>query len=499
MNNINKIVKESGINFLGSVVGLVLNYGLLMILTHFLSPDQFGTFVLAQSVISIFLIFVLFGTPKALDRFIPFYNAEDNKGKVKSLIYMIIRVTFILSLMIGILLFFGAKYSSHFLPDNPIFPSVLRVMVLSIPLLAFIQIVSSVFIGFKELRYQVYIRRVAFPLFEIIFAIVVFLLGYNLLGWIWAYILSLTAASALAFWFFKKRILISLSTIKKLPISFKEVVTYSWPLSINNVILILLGQIGIIFLGFFRSPEEVGAFKVYVYLVSFLGLILSSFAQIYKPVISENIAKHQYNEVNLIYKRVSKWIFIINSFMLLILLLLGTSIVKVLFTKEYLLAPTALYILATGTYLNSAFGPEGMTLEAYGKTKLSMVNAIIMLATNFGLSYMLIPKFGITGAAIASASSITIGGLAGLIEIYVLYRLQPFMRSYIKYIFIIIVVGSLTYLIQYLYNNLTFIGVGVSILFLTGSYLLGLVLTRSFDDMDRELLRRLRYKVSFKK
>ena len=95
MNGINKIVKESGINFTGSAVGNLLGYIWLMIMTRILSQSEVGSFTLAQSLINISLIFVLLGMHRSLDRFIPFYNSAGENGKIKSLL----RLIFIFSLI----------------------------------------------------------------------------------------------------------------------------------------------------------------------------------------------------------------------------------------------------------------------------------------------------------------------------------------------------------------------------------------------------------------
>lgn len=490
MNSLLKIVKESGINFSGSLVGMLLNYALLMIITRFLGPEEYGTFVLAQSIINVSLIFVLFGTPKALDRFIPFYNAAGEQGKIKTLIYGILKLALILSLSVGVICFIGSGFLSRFLFKNPSLPSVLQIMALSLPMLAFLQIVSSAFIGFKELRYQVYIRQLALPLLKVGFGVTVFILGYKLLGWTWAYVFSLVGSSVLAFWFFKRRISCMLSKVNKKAISFREIVSYSWPLSVNNIILIFLGQVGFLFLGYFRPSAEIGVYRIYIYLVSFLGLVLSSFAQIYKPVISELISKGKLEEVGRIYKRVSKWIFLINSLGFLVTVLFGPPIIKILFTKSYLVAPTALLILAAGSFLNSSFGPEGMTIEAFGNTKLSMLNAVIMLGINLALSYLLIPQYGIIGAAIATASSVTFGGLAGVIEIYLLYHLQPYTLQHLKYIVIAVTAGTAIYAITRSFTSLGVIGLLGFILLLMVMYLIGLYFSRSLDSLDYQVLSR---------
>lgn len=496
MNSLYKIVKESGINFTGSLVGMGLNYLFLMIITRFLAPDEYGTFVLAQSVITVSLVFVLLGTPKALDRFIPFYNASGDIGKTKALIFTVMKLSLILSVIVGLILIALSEFFAHSLFKNYQFSLVLKIMVLSMPLLALIQLISFAFIGFKELRYRVYIQQLMLPSLKILFAAFVFILGYGLLGWVWAYNISLVFTSFLAFWFFRKYISPLLSQVRKIPVSLKEIVSYSWPLSIHHIILIFFGQIGILFLGYFHSSVEAGVYRIYIYLVTLISLILPSFAQIYKPVISALISKGKIEEVRIIYRRISKWIFLINALLFLIFLLFGSPIVRILFTESYLIAPVAFLLLAAGTFLNSVFGPEGMTLEAFGNTKLSMLNSIIMLITNVGLNFLFTPHYGIVGAAIATATSLTVGGLAGLIEIFWLYHLQPFNLEYLRYATVVIIVGAILYAITLKLKELGSITLIGLIVLLTVLYSLGLYSSHSLDHEDYKVINHIRTKLA---
>lgn len=495
MSSLLKIVKESGISFLGSLIGMFLGYAWLVIITRFLTPDEFGIFTLAQAIINISLIFVLFGTPKALDRFIPYYNARGEQGKTKMLIQDILKVTLVLSIIVGIILFLSSGILSNTLFNESALSLMLKIMVLSIPLLTFIRVTSFSFIGFKELRYQVYLQQIALPLLKIILAVVIFALGYGLFGWAWMYILSLGGTVLLAFWFFRKDIVSALSKVTEQSISFKRILSYSWPLSVNSIILIFLGQIDFLFLGAFRSSADVGVYRIYLYLVAILGLVLHSFAQIYKPVVSELVSKDKLEEVKETYKRVSKWIFNINAFGFLVILLFGPDIVTILFTKSYLVAPVALFVLAAGRFVNSSFGPEGMSLEAFGNTKLSMLNALIMLVTNLGLDFLLIPQYGILGAAIATAISVTVGGLAGLIEIYVLHSLQPFKLEHLKCLAVFLSAGFILYVLQFQLAELNVFWLIGLIMLLAGLYIAGLYFTQSLDTVDYQVLTRIKAKL----
>ena len=109
MSYLNKIVKESGINFSGSILGNLINYAWLMLITRFLAPNEFGSFSLAQSIVTVSLIIVLLGTPRALDRYIPFFNAAGDEGKSKFIINLILRFVLFSSVLVLIVLFLSSN------------------------------------------------------------------------------------------------------------------------------------------------------------------------------------------------------------------------------------------------------------------------------------------------------------------------------------------------------------------------------------------------------
>lgn len=495
MNNLKKIVKESGINFSGEVLGKILSYVWLILITRILIPKDFGTFTLGYTIVTFCLIFVLLGTHKALERFIPYFNGKDKRGKTKTLVKSIYKFGIISSIIVSIILFLLSNFLAVKVFNNPDLVSVLKVLSFALPFWAIIRLSSSSFIGFKELRYRIYFREIIRPGLKILFTIYLLVLSWGLLAWSKLYVLAIFITAMASLWFVKKKILSPLSKIKPESVSFKKILKFSWPLTLSTTILIFLSQIDFIILGIYRSSAEVGVYKIYVSLIVILGIVLTSFAKIYKPVISELISKKQIKQVKAIYSWVTRWIINMNAFNLIILLFFGTSIITILFTKEYLAFPLALSILAIGKFLNSAFGPEGMTLEAFAKTKLNLLNALIMLLINLGLDILLIPKFGPVGAAIATSSAITIGGIVGLIEIYYFYKIQPYTKNNLTYILAALITALVAYLLKYFFGAPGLYDLIIYIFILGIVYLTLLYFTKSFNKDDKLILKDVKNKL----
>jgi stage V sporulation protein B len=486
-----KVFKESGIGLGGSVFGTALNYGVLLMVTRFLTPDEFGVFSLAQAIVGVFIIFALCGTPRALDRFIPYYRALGETGKVKGLIRGVMRMTTLLEVATALVLLALADWVATTVFHNPGMTVVLRLMVLSIPTLGFIELVGYAFIGYKEVRYRVYTYQVAVPAIKLVLAAAALSLGYGLIGWVWAYVASLALASLIAFFLYQRKIGRALRDTAARPVDLREVVSYSWPLSINTLVLLFSGQVGTLLLGHFRPPADVGVFQVYIYMVLVMHLTLNAFSQIYKPVAAEFASLKDRAGSAELFSRVGKWLLLSGAFVGVVVIVLGRDVVGLFFPTSYGVATSALVILAVGRTVISALGPQGMALEAHGNTRLSMLNALVMVSLNVGLAFLLIPRYGIVGAAVASAVATLGGAVAGLIEVAVLHGLHPFNLSYWKGVVVACAAGVITWLLR---AHLPVGGpVGLAIMFavLAVIYAGGLRMIGALDSTDYDVLSRV--------
>jgi O-antigen/teichoic acid export membrane protein len=115
-------------------------------------------------------------------------------------------------------------------------------------------------------------------------------------------------------------------------------------------------------------------------------------------------------------------VFVVTVFSSFALVLLGQFIIEILFSKEFLLAYSPLLILLIGYSINAPISSINGTLQSIGKVttvfRISLVCAIINLLLNF----LLIPEYGIDGAAIATSISLT---LVTLLKVYFINKYMP--------------------------------------------------------------------------
>ena len=106
----------------------------------------------------------------------------------------------------------------------------------------------------------------------------------------------------------------------------------------------------------------------------------------------------------------------------------------------------ALKILLTGIFIQTIFGLGSSTLSMSGNTSFNLINVSIALILNISLNYILIPLYGIVGAALSTAIALFILSILRFIENIVLMKLNLFSIKLIKPI----ISGIITFLI---YSN----------------------------------------------
>jgi O-antigen/teichoic acid export membrane protein len=112
------------------------------------------------------------------------------------------------------------------------------------------------------------------------------------------------------------------------------------------------------------------------------------------------------------------WVFSLVLPTSLIMFLFSEQVLNILFGSVYTQASVALSILSCGYLLDSAVGRVGSFLQSKGYTKYILYNNVAALGLNIGLNIVLIPVYGIVGAAIATAGSTILTNLLMFIEVW---------------------------------------------------------------------------------
>jgi O-antigen/teichoic acid export membrane protein len=429
--NLLTIVKEGGINFSGTV--LKLSFGLLTlpIITRYLTAEEYGLFTLGTTIIFILLPIAALGIPSAFSRYIPYYQAKKQTGKIVTLLSFGASINLGLSLGISIGLFLSADMLATSWFTNPQLAPILKWLAVTLPVLVLIKNINYTFIGFKELRYGVLMNQIYQPVTKAVLAISLFLLGFSLPGLVIAQIISVVTACLLGLWHFKTR-LFNLLNVPRQAIKKAQILSFSWPLTFNEIVVIGLSYADIFMLGTLMTSQQVGIYQATYTLAGIINYIPISFWMIYKPIAASLFAQKKLLQLQSLFKTTNTWVLMINIPIWSMFIVFAKPTLGILFGSEYQAGAHLLQILATGFFINSMLSLVSSVLEASAKTKLILANSISISLTNIALNYILITNLGSGGAAAATVVSAIVMSLLGLFQVYRAFQIQPYSTNYIK-------------------------------------------------------------------
>ncbi|MDI5890287.1 flippase [Halomonas rhizosphaerae] len=178
------------------------------------------------------------------------------------------------------------------------------------------------------------------------------------------------------------------------------------PLAMIAGLQLINNQTDIIMLGIFRSPEEVGVYKVVVASAAFVTFGLQAVNAVVSPYFAKYYIEGDMMRFQTIVKLSTRASLVMGLPVASIFLLLGDQLLGVVFGEEYVAGYNALMIIIIGQVVNVCVGLVGTILVMTGNEKSSLFALVVSSLVNVSLNVLLIPFYGIQGAAIASVMTI---------------------------------------------------------------------------------------------
>jgi O-antigen/teichoic acid export membrane protein len=130
------------------------------------------------------------------------------------------------------------------------------------------------------------------------------------------------------------------------------------------------------------------------------------------PATSEYWSKQDYTSLNMMITKVLKYTSLLLVFAGLGVFFFSEGMMTTLFKKDFASSVIPLQVLLIGTVIRGCIAqPIGASLTGIGRPDLILKISGFIMITNVALNILLIPRIGITGAAIATTVSLVAGSL----------------------------------------------------------------------------------------
>jgi O-antigen/teichoic acid export membrane protein len=131
---------------------------------------------------------------------------------------------------------------------------------------------------------------------------------------------------------------------------------------------------------------------------------------------------------NAVYQTTTAWGVLLLWPVFLLSVAYGPLVLQV-FGRSYTAGYAVMVILGFSMLLATVCGQVDMVLITSGRSSWSLANGLLTVGVNVGLDLVLIPRYGITGAAIGWAVAIAVSNLMPLAQLAAVLRLHPFGRG----------------------------------------------------------------------
>ncbi|HMN32683.1 MAG TPA: polysaccharide biosynthesis C-terminal domain-containing protein [Chitinophagaceae bacterium] len=456
-------LKTSIVNYLGVFLGVIF---FVFVFPHIISDEYLGLIGLFQNLSITLVALPSLGMAHILLRYYSSWNDEKMLKSFNTFSVMMVGIALITFSAIWFL--FKSPIVHFYESHSSLF---LKYFVLMIPLVI-IQTYSSYFEIFSMVK-----LRITVPAFlreigsRIILIFLVFLFAYQHLNeeqffnlFVFSYLLTaliliIYCVRILNFEFGSIKIYVQSKEFKSsMRYGFGMLLLISFT-NFSNFIdsIILPAYLGLDILGIYLRPLVLGQ----MIQVPYRAISLISI-----PILREAFVQKDYAKIQKMNKGLALNLFLIGCF-LFSLLIGNTENIFQLFPPQYTAAKDVLLIIATGRLIDMAFGLNSEILNYSPYYRSIIYFSLLMMALSIVLNIILIPKFGMNGAAIAVAISLIIFNFLKTLYIYKKLNIHCFSKHYITLILITLFVLVIAYFIpsiQFISNH-RFINTLINIIF----------------------------------
>lgn len=425
-----RIAGGSVLLFIVTFFGLGLNYLYAIVLARVLGPEQFGLYALGLGCFNLLSVISLAGLDTAVLRFVPALRAQNDAAGIGE----IIRAALVLAASLGVLstavlLMSADTLATRFFHHDDT-SKVLKLFALSIPVFVVSTVALAALQAFREVRWRTSIKYLCEPVVKVAVTLGLVWWGWGLMSALVALPVALGLTAVLAI-LPLHRLSSKGNDARPSGIAYRDVLRYSLPLLGGLVFNGLATRSDVLLLGYWSSVEEVGIYSAAFQTSAIMTVVLGTLESIATPFLSECMTKNDPEEIRSLTGTVLRWT-VTGTLPLCIVMAVFAKDIMSLFGTHFESGSVCLIILAVGQFINSATGcSNGMLLWA-GHSKLIMWNSIAVSVAQIGLYLILIPSYGVIGAALAISASLVLNVILRTIQVHHVLDLWPYDSTIYK-------------------------------------------------------------------
>jgi O-antigen/teichoic acid export membrane protein len=402
-NYAERIAKGTIIIFLMTILSAFVGYVLRMYMARNLTIAEYGLFYTVFIFIGSLMTFRDIGMNEATVKFIPEFIVKKRFDKIKYMLFFSTIFQLIISMLIAIVIFFLSNWLSLVFFKNSMASEILPMMLSFFVIITVFYICKFSFQGFQKTSLLAISDFIYISTTTAAVMIIFMIMGPSISNAAYGYVLGSIASSIICVvlmvrifpYLIKGKMEVDLDFTKKFVIFSAAIIMF---ISSNYIMV----SIDTLMIAFFKGPEAAGLYQVAAPIAQSVIYIAIAMWSMLFPFISEIWTRGQFNLVSKSREFLLKISFLLTIPICLILLSFPEIVINILFGAKYAGATEALRILSMGFLFYNLGLISVAVMNGMGKPMINTKITIIAAIFNLFANIVLIPLYGIEGAAFAT-------------------------------------------------------------------------------------------------
>jgi O-antigen/teichoic acid export membrane protein len=439
------VARGGAISLVGAAVAAVLGFALTVLVSRGLGPAGAGVFFTAVALFMVLGDTGKLGADTGLLRMVPRYRALTRIRDIRPTLYVaLLPVLGSASLLAGALFGFAPQLARVLIRgvDPAEGVTYIRLFAPFLPLASVSAVVLAATRGFRTVVPFVSVENIGKPLSRCLLVGVVIGAGLGsaavALAWVTPVAVGFVIALTILIRFLHRAERQDqpepASQVARAPRRLRVLAAEFWrfaaPRGAAAIFQISITWLDVLLVAALRSAREAGIYAAASRFITSGTLVLQAIRLAIAPQLSGMLALQRRKDAEAVHQVATSWV-IAGSWPLYLSLAAFAPLVLTMFGPEFVAGQAALTVLAIAMLLNMATGNVQSVLLMGGKSSWSLLNLGASLTVNLVLNLLLVPRYGISGAAIAWAASIFVDNLASVAEVRFLLGVRTFSRKYL--------------------------------------------------------------------
>ncbi|NNE74036.1 MAG: flippase [Acidimicrobiales bacterium] len=444
-----RLGRQSALSFVGSVVTAASALVVLKLITEYLSAESVGAVNVAVAFFNILMQVAIFGVGAGMVRHISQLRVEGRVAVVPQLLRTGLVPVFLVGFGLSLLMVLAAPQLADLLSKQSSSASMdgltdaLRGAGPFLPVAALAIALMATTRGFGVIRPTALYNGIGRPLAQLAAVAIALAFTRNTAliaaAWMAAYVVPAVMGAIVSRRLYRRELDRTGGRSKDRwtdPVEGREFWRFTAPQGGVEILRAVVRWQDTILIAILLGLREAAIYSVVTRLVKLAAMVNQAIVEVTGPQMAEAFASRDLVRGRQIYQTATSWLVLLAFPIYLTTAFFAEPLTVAVFGAEYGEGAAALTILSLGRLVSTAVGPVESVLVMSGQTSHNLAMHTSALVVNIVLNLVLVPQWGLEGAAVAWVASIMVTNLGPYVQVRRSTGLQPFGSATIEAILI---------------------------------------------------------------